>query len=711
MKYASKIYEFYNSSKSRLFIIPLYQRTYEWEQINCKRLFDDLIKVNNKHLLNHFFGSIVSINNNNTDDDLLIIDGQQRITTISLIILALKNASLNNDIKFDNIDIVIDRTNDYLFAKYKKTDRKIRLKPIEKDIVAYDILFNNDPSEFIDSGITRNYNFFYEQIVKSGLSFDEIMDAIEKLSIIDLRLDPDDNPQLIFESLNSTGKDLAEADKIRNYMLMSLSKQQQEEFYHKYWIKIEQNTDDNADQLTMFIRDYLTIHLKKICNIDNLYFDFKEYDEEYNNLSGDFLVDRENFFKKLLAFSNLYRKISKGQTGINKIDKKLKQIASIGSSVGMPFYMSFFYYAESQKLDEHEIYNVLDITENFWARRIICGYPANTLQKLYATLHFDVLKIYELHQKRNIPVNVSYSEIMKYILLKKQGIAAFPNDTEIDEYFMKRQVYKLPIDYRYFLFERLENENSNEGLIDIVKGMKEGSITIEHIMPQTLTSEWQQSLGENWEEIHEKYLHTFANLTLTGYNANYSNRTFHEKKYGYKDKKGNQIYGFIDSGYRLSNFLKTCDEWNEEKIIERGNLLHEKFLALWPMITTKYEPLEKEVDTVSLADDEYELSYRDIVAFTYKGTKYNVLNWKEMLVKLSQIVYNENKSSVIFLCNKNNWYHDHESSEFSKIIDNYYVYTSCSTKTKRSIIQFLFANCNISETELEFHLKPISKKE
>ena len=196
----------------------------------------------------------------------------------------------------------------------------------------------------------------------------------------------------------------------------------------------------------------------------------------------------------------------------------------------MPFYLSFFNYKDQHLLSEEAVYEVLDITENYWARRIICGYPANVMQKLYATLHHDVMRIYERHEKRNIPVEVSYAEIMKYLLLKKQGNSIFPDDRAVDMEFPIRQIYKLPIDYKYFLFERMENENSNEGIQPIVEKMKEGVVTIEHIMPQTLTLQWKQELGERYEEIYEKYLHTFANLTLTGYNTNYSNRSFQDKK-------------------------------------------------------------------------------------------------------------------------------------------------------------------------------------
>ena len=314
-----------------------------------------------------------------------------------------------------------------------------------------------------------------------------------------------DNPQLIFESLNSCGKDLEEADKVRNYLLMSLSSEQQEEYYKKYWAEIESCTDDEP---TMFIRDYLTIKTKLISKITDLYFDFKTFDEKNS-------IPREELLIEMLKYAKYYKQSTKGCTGDEKIDRKFKQLSNIGSSVCMPFYLQFLEYANDNKLSSEEVYKVLDIVENYWARRIICAYPANVMSKTFAILHSDILRIINEHSKRETPLESSYSELIKYVLLKKQGNAIFPKDSEIDKNFPTRQIYKIPIDYRYFLFERMENENSKEGDDTIVSRMKKNQITIEHIMPQTLNQKWKDSLGENWEDIHETYLHTFANLTLT----------------------------------------------------------------------------------------------------------------------------------------------------------------------------------------------------
>lgn len=707
MRDANKINEYFTGERT-LFLIPLYQRKYAWQRKHCERLFDDLVKVYRDNRRSHFFGSIVSVRANEVDDDLLIIDGQQRITTISLLILAAIKAYKDGYITCEAGDeYVEDMRNKYLIAKYRRGDRKIKLRPIESDRVAYDALITGDEDKFVSadkSGITLNYQLFYELLKLNQLSFDELIEAIERLIIIDIRLDSGDNPQLIFESLNSCGKDLEEADKVRNYLLMSLSSAQQEDFYYKYWSKIEACTDDEP---TMFIRDYLTVKTKLISKITDLYFDFKKYDE----LAG---MSREDLLADMLKYARYYRQATKGETGSEKVDRKFHQLGNIGSSVCMPFYMQFLDYASANGISSEEIYKVLDIVENYWARRIICAYPANVMSKTFAILHSDVLRIINEHEKRSIPLGVPYSELVKHILLKKQGNAVFPKDNEVKLEFPKRQIYKIPIDYRYFLFERMENENSKEADDTVVARMKKNKVTIEHIMPQTLNQKWKDSLGENWQDIYDKYLHTFANLTLTGYNSSYGNHTFAEKKEGYtivKDGETIQVHGLKDSAFRLSDYLKSCDKWTETEMKERGDILLKKFLKLWPMITCSYVPLEKETDNVSFNDDELDVVGRKIASFTYKGVNHKVWSWKEMLVQLSKIIYAEEPIKMNSLAAADEWYHHSESEGRSKVSENCYVFTSCGTKTKCTILSHMFDQLGLNASDLEFELIPLNDRD
>ncbi len=708
MRDATRICDYFYGAMT-LFVIPLYQRKYAWQQKHCARLFEDLKKIHREGIYSHFFGSIVATRVNETDDDLLIIDGQQRITTLSLLILAGLNAVANGDMEKGDEDIEEVRKN-YLYAVRRRVERKIKLKPIEGDLEAYDALFSNNPDEFVkNTGMTSNYLLFYQMIKASDLSFTDMIGAIERLTVIDIRLDSKDNPQLIFESLNSCGKDLEEADKVRNYLLMSLSTTEQEEYYRSYWSKIEKLTDeglekrDKDDELTKFIRDYLTVEKGAISNIEDLYFDFKAYDEEKH-------IERKTLLEKMLKYAQYYRQITKGETGNKRLDRKLKQISYIGTAVHLPFFLSFFDYADVCSLEEDEIYEVLDVIENYWARRIICNYPANALQKMFSTLHTDIMKIYDRHKKRGIQLTLPYSQMLKYVLLKKQGTASFPSDAEVKEAFPTRQIYRIPSSYRCFLFERMENENSPEANETIVEKMMSGDFTIEHIMPQTLTPQWKQELGDDWENIYNTYLHTFANLTLTGFNVSYSNHSFKEKKEGYIDRKGKKIDGFDNSAFRLSNYLKHCDKWTLEEILERQKILLDNFMRLWPMVTSDYVPLEKEYELVSFDDEEYELTGRTILGFRYREERHPVITWKEMLIQVCKLMYNENPSTMTYVATKDYWLHDTATKERSKIADKCFVFSSCSTNTKRSILTYMFKELNIPSSVLEFELAPIVEK-
>ena len=261
-----------------------------------------------------------------------------------------------------------------------------------------------------------------------------------------------------------------------------------------------------------------------------------------------------------------------------------------------------------------------------------------------------------------------------------------------------------------YLFERMENENSPEANDTIVAKMQTGEFTIEHIMPQTMTPQWKQELGEDWEEKHKKLLHTFGNLTLTGFNVSYSNHSFMEKKEGYIDRKGNKIDGFDNSAFRLSNYLKHCSKWTETEILDRSNMMLENFLRLWPMIKSDYIPLEKEYELVSFDDEEFELTSRTIQGFRYREERHQVITWKDMLVQVCKLMYNENPSTMTYVSTKNFWMHDSDNKDRTKIADSCYVYSSCSTNTKRSILTYLFKELDIPSSVLEFELAPLADK-
>lgn len=271
-----RLIEYMDGSKKR-FIIPVYQRNYDWKMENCKQLYDDLVKVVRKNRKSHFFGSIVSVYEpSGRNTDFLVIDGQQRLTTVSLLLLAMYNLMEKNIVSPQEPSLKEQIYEDFLVDKYQPKETRMKLKPIKNDQNAFGKLFGDERDYIQGSNLTANYNYFYERIQKQEISVDQLFDAICKLEIINITLSEGDDPQLIFESLNSTGLDLNEGDKIRNFILMSLPANVQNDYYENYWNKIEECT---RYDVSAFVRDYLSIKQLEIPSQKKIYASFKNYVE------------------------------------------------------------------------------------------------------------------------------------------------------------------------------------------------------------------------------------------------------------------------------------------------------------------------------------------------------------------------------------------------------------------------------------------------
>lgn len=680
---AQPLIKFFDGSDKR-FIIPLYQRNYDWKEDNCEQLFQDLLKMHHSDRKSHFFGSIVSSIQSGTEDRF-IIDGQQRITTVSLLLIAMVNAFKVGDIQATDGKLVDKIFKRYLVDEYQEDERKVKLKPIKKDMDAFDALLYKPKEQYLKgSNVTRNYEFFYDKIVKSGLTMDELFETIKKLEVINIKLDEDDDPQLIFESLNSTGLDLSEADKIRNYLLMSLAPAEQDDLYTRYWNPIEESTKYDPSS---FVRDYLTMKQGKIGRIDKIYFIFKEYAENER-------IGRAELLEEMHHYAKIYSQIDNANMGTEKINRKLNQVRTLDSTVAYPFYMAFFDYAEKNGLSDEEKYRVLDIVEAYWARRIICNLPSNALNKVFATLHRDVLNNMN---KAVEGTNPTYTDVLIYLLLKKGRSSVFPKDDEVKEDFATRQVYKMPANLRMFILERMENRDSKE-CHDVVKQLTEKTISIEHIMPQTLSEKWKDALGEEWERIHQQYLHTMANLTLTGYNSQYSNLAFLEKR--------DMEKGFNDSAFRLNNYVKSCDQWTEVEMKQRQHDLLEVFMRLWPMPSTTFEPAKREIESASIEDDDYEFTGKKIQGYFYHNVHYSVNTWKEMLIQMCNHVLLEKRSTIEWLCANEEHGFSHTPESWRKeLAPGLYVWTDNSTYTKINILRGMLNECNIPLSELVFEFR------
>ena len=680
---AYPLIKFFDGSDKR-FIIPLYQRNYDWKVENCNKLFQDLMKLHNSSRKKHFFGSIVSSIKSGTEDRY-IIDGQQRITTVSLMLIAMVNAKKKNLINATDNKLAEKIFKRYLVDEYQTDERKVKLKPIKKDMQAFDaVLYQTEEKYIKGSNVTRNYEFFYDKITHCGLTLDELFETIKKLEVINIRLDEDDDPQLIFESLNSTGLDLSEADKIRNYLLMSLSPEEQDDLYTHYWNPIEEFTEYDP---SFFVRDYLTVKRGKIGKLDRIYFVFKDYAENIGITKAALLED-------MYYYASIYNKIKIAQIGTKKLNRKFNQLRTLDPTVAYPFFIAFIGYATQNNMSEADIYKVLELIESYWARRIICNIPSNALNNVFATLHRDVLRYLNTTENKETS---EYPDILAYVLLKKVGASIFPSDEEVAANFATRQIYKMPTNQRMFILERIENRDNNESH-DIVKELTEKTITIEHIMPQTLSEKWKKSLGDDWERIHQQYLHTMANLTLTGYNSQYSNLSFIEKK--------NMEKGFKDSAFRLNDFVKNCDQWTETEMKQRQQDLLLVIKKLWPMPTSNFHVTKQEAETASLDDEDFEFTGKKLQAYTFLGVRHTVSNWKDMLIQVCRQILLEKRAIIEWLCANEKCGFDTTSGSYNhELATNIYVWTSNSTASKIDILRGLFSECNIPASELifEFH--------
>lgn len=698
--YAKPLHEFIEGHKIQ-FVIPVYQRNYDWLIDNCNQLFSDLVKLSRSNRCSHFFGSIVT-SSADSSYNRLVIDGQQRLTTISLLLLAGIKAVKDGAIEISEESKIDEAYEVFLKAKFCNSERKIKLVPIENDRIAYDKIFNEEDSFDEDSKVTRNYRHFYELLTRKpqALSFDQLLDAIERLQIISIELDSDDDAQLIFESLNSTGLALTEADKIRNYLLMSLTPEEQHMCFKNYWQKIEQATEN---QPTKFLRDYLTIQqqLQRPVRQSNIYYEWKKYMDGH---------DRKEELVKMLDYAHYYQQVTEAKLSTVKLSEKMRHICNIETDVTNVFFIQFLKYASANNLSEDEIFKVIDLVENYLARRIVCNMPGNALTQVFCALHKDVLKSIEEYSSANVELGNSYSDILTYHIMRRDGNYQLPRDMQFVESIKTRDAYHMLKPFQIFLFERLENSVHGE-YNDVATDMKKKDATIEHIMPQTLNGDWKAMLGDNFEEIQDKYLHTFANLTLTGINSELSNKPFEIKRDG--KKIGNEIYpGYKNSKYRLTKNVTLCDKWTEIELQNRCNEIVATFLRLYPLPQTTFKPLPKPVDEASLDEETFSPTNRNLKGFRLFGNEYNETTWKGMLLQVVKLVMERYTDIVDTLYDAEGFFWSAKQADTrycTMIAPQKYLWTSMDNRSKLRCLRFLFDKCDIAESELVLLLEPVKE--
>ncbi len=573
------------------FAIPVYQRNYDWTLAQCKQLLYDIVETGRNEETNaHFIGSIVYVH----DDvyvasgltELTIIDGQQRLTTITLIYVAIYRLAqeLNNQMLVNRIQKT------YLINEFAPEEEKLKLKPTDNNKEALQHILNSKGKEEFRGGyskIIENFDYFRSAITAEN--FEVVQRGLSKLIFVDISLDRQkDNPQRIFESLNSTGLELSQADLIRNYILMGLSRIEQNRIYKNYWEVIEKNAKDetlNKTKVSEFIRDFLTLKNKEIPNKGDVYIKFKE---KYPTSTIDEL---ELVLTELKSLVKYYNKLTNPKNEADKLIRtQLEYINRLEINVAFSFLMKVYEDFSNDIIDKATFISVLSTVQSFTFRRFILGLQTSSLNKIFMGLYY-----HKDFDKSN------YLNSLQKILLNLSRTQRFPRNTETINALKEKDVYNIKPKNRTYLFERLENFQNNESVV--IEGSSE--ITIEHIFPQNPDPKWKIELGaEEYNLIKENYLNTIGNLTLSGNNGKLSNKSFLDKKVMNIDGKEQ---GYVFSRLWLNRDLKEKTKWDKSEIEARANTISERFIKIWeiPDIDIEHEVTNDEINIFDAEDPKH----------------------------------------------------------------------------------------------------------
>ncbi len=541
------------SESDTVFSIPVYQRDYNWQEKQCQRLFKDILQTGkNEKVSSYFLGSIVYIHDGIYgvgEKEFHVIDGQQRMTTLTLLFLAIY-FKLKGTILAKDADKIY---NQYVVNPYSEKEIKLKLLPPEENLYILNKISHNKFNEleaFQDRNMLKNYLFFEKEL--ENLSFDDmkhLSNGIEKLIYIDIALEKGkDDPQKIFESLNSTGLDLSQGDLIRNYILMDLERGEQNRIYKEIWIPIENNCKvSDGSEITSyvsdFIRDYLTLKTEKISSKPKVFETFKAYYEKEND---EKLEDMKKYSE---AYSYIIKPILEKD---KDIQRELDYLKSLDKTVINTFLIGVLKDYKDNILEKDELVNILILLQSYLWRRYITEKPTNALNKIFQGMYGKISR------------SGNYYENLVDVLMAED----FPTDEELESALKLKNVYKDKEKLNY-VFKKLENYNHNE-LIDF----ENEKITIEHIFPQKPNKAWKENYSDNELEQMISFKDTISNLTLTGSNSNLSNKAFHEKR-------DDEVHGYKNSKLYMNKYLGRLEEWNLLSMEARFESLYDDIIKIW----------------------------------------------------------------------------------------------------------------------------------
>lgn len=649
------------------FVIPVYQRNYDWTTYQCSELLRDIISVEADNRGTHFIGSIVFIHEGiySTSEvkELVIIDGQQRLTTINILYVALFRFAKERNL-VQQADMLYKK---FLINEYVQNESsKLKLKQTDNNAVAFKAILNGTENELEKySNVKENFSFFRSKI--SDDNFTNILNGLKRLIFVEISLERDkDDPQRIFESLNSTGLDLSQSDLIRNFILMDLEPKEQNKIYEQIWNPIEENARDLVRQKSMvsdYIRDYLTLKTKRIPNKSKVYEEFKKI--YYNKRDESFQLELEN----IKALSVHYRKFINPQLVSDaSLRRELEYISRLEINVAFPFLLQVFEDCENGIIDHLTLIKILKLIQSFTWRRFIVGLPTNALNKIFMTLYS------EIDQE-------DYYDSLCIALLKKRGSGKFPNDQEIKTSLHDKDLYNTQSKNRSYFFELLENFNNRE-YVNTASEL----ITIEHIFPRNPDNKWIGDLTTNeYTDFKENKLNTIANLTLSGNNGALSNLSFIDKRDMNTDGKEQ---GYVFSRLWLNDYLKKQDCWNLEKYNERFEIIYDRFINIWelPKVNVPTIDLESEQNIF----DAEPPTNKKLEYFIFEDTKVDEVHVAQMYFYVLRSLYEKNPELLL------------ESNQIIKLSK-----TESEFRTPHELVNGYFIEANIDSNSKFSYLKKI----
>jgi uncharacterized protein with ParB-like and HNH nuclease domain len=578
------------------YVVPLFQRPYKWEKKHWEELWNDLMELyedeqQGEGNWNHFIGSMVTMPTVSVPEGIakyMLIDGQQRLTTLFILLILIRDKAKNSTGQRN----LGDKINElYLINKFSQGNDYYKLMPTQVDRVAYQNLVNSQLSPVEDDKIVQAYRFFERRLSSTQLQLDILEKVIiHRLMVVSIVLDKEDNPYLVFESLNAKGEPLGQADLIRNHFFMKCPVEMQEVVYQDLWLPMQTSL---MNDLTTFIRHFL---MKEGTSVkeDAVYMVLKRQTGE---LHTEEILD---YLKTLVRYAGYYLKIMDPAKEVEpQIARGLRRLNRFDVRTVNPFLLNCYESYYHGALSVEEFVQIISTIENFIMRRYICGVPTNQLNKIFPGLYNQAAK----YEK-------SLLESIKDILQNRN----YPVDEKLHQQLQILNIYGGGdrLNRAKLILETLEETHGHKEMVDT------DNLTIEHVMPQTLSDWWREHLGDDADVIHELYLHTLGNLTLTAYNAEMYNHPYPEKRARLKE-----------SHLELNKYFKTVEKWDKEAIEARAVFLADIALKAWPYFGTKFKNV----------DNEGTITGSKPSKLVILGQEFSVETWRDVLEQTLNTIY------------------------------------------------------------------------